>query len=237
MLPLFALLAPAFAGAEDNVMVNQYGEVLHWGVDVIDFVVDPQNKDGLEEDGAVDAADDAAQAWNDIETVAIEFNLTGRKNGFQGGYDQENGVYFVDEWTSSPDLLALTTAWSNEEGEILDFDLAVNTDDHDWALDGAVGKADLQNTLAHEFGHALGADHIEHDESATMFSSSTPGEVLKRDLADADVAVAEWLYPDLPEGSELDARPLGACNAAPVGLGWAAAPAILLAFLRRQVSR
>jgi len=237
MLPMLALLAPALAGVEDNVMVNQYGEVLHWDIAVIDVVVDPQNKDGLDEEGAVDAAADAAQAWNDIETVTVEFNLADRKNGLKGGYDEQNGVYFVDDWTSSPDLLALTTTWSNEEGQILDFDLAVNTGDHDWALDGAVGKSDLQNTLAHEFGHALGADHIDQDASATMYASSAPGEVSKRDLADADVAVIEWLYPDLSEGSELAERPLGACNAAPVGLGWAVAPALLLAFLRRQVSR
>ncbi len=237
-LPL-ALTPPVHAEAtpEDHVMINQYGAVLHWEKAEVGFVVDPRNMEGLPEDGVTDAAVDAGEAWNEIETVAIEFAFDGRMNGFKGGYDEQSGVYFVDDWTSSPDLLALTTTWSNQDGVILDFDLEVNTGDHDWALESVAGKADLQNTLAHEFGHALGAGHIEGNDHATMYPASAPGETIKRDLDDADVAVAEWLYPDLPEGASLDDdRPFGACSTVPATFGWMAAPAALLAFFRRKVN-
>ena len=201
----------------------------------IPFVADPANSAGLDEDGTVAAIVGGAGAWMWVEGSDVEYRFRGVKSGIQGGYDSENVVFFTDDWVGTEDLLALTSTWSDDAGTILDFDLAVNTRDHQWSLDGSVG-GDLQNALAHEFGHALGLGHDQEDEEATMFPSASDGETSKRDLGPSDLAVARWLYPAL-DADELDTpetRTLVGCHSAPSAGVLAFFPAALLVLRRRK---
>ena len=59
---------------------------------------------------------------------------------------------------------------------------------------------DLQNTLTHELGHALGLDHSSIPQ-ATMAASSTQGETSKRALHQDDKEGHSYIYSHPLEGS------------------------------------
>lgn len=235
LLPLSLTLA--WAAPEDQVQTNAKGSLLHWESMPIAFVADPANAAALDEDGALAAIVAGAGAWTWVEGAEVEYRFRGVESGLAGGYDERNVVFFNDDWDASPDLLALTSTWSDDEGKILDFDLQVNTHDHQWSLDGSVG-GDLQNALAHEFGHALGFGHDEEDEEATMFPSATRGETRKRDLAASDIAVTQWSYPALAETEieRVDSRSIVGCSTSPLSPLLAAVPALIFV-LRRRADR
>lgn len=223
LLPLLA--SAAFAAPEDHILRNAQGSLLHWESMPVGYQADPSHNGGLDEESTVAAVVEASGAWTAVDGVGVDFRFRGTATGLHGGYDKQNVVYFVDEWTGSSDLLALTSTWSTDEGEILDFDMAVNTADHTWALDGDPGCIDLQNALAHEFGHALGLGHDENDLDATMYPSADAGEVTKRDLSAADIEVVAWLYPPSAESADTG----GAAPASPFGCDAAGFPSLLAA--------
>jgi hypothetical protein len=120
-------------------------------------------------------------------------------------------IYFEDNWTEAPGLLAVTYLWSTTDGEIIGFDMALNSEHHSWSIDGSPQANDLLNTLSHEFGHALGVDHSPVVELATMYPTSPPGEVTKRDLHDDDVDAIVHLYAAADHAEE---SPPAACSTA-----------------------
>lgn len=233
LLPLLTSLA--FATPEDHVMTNNHGSLLHWETMPINYVADPTNPGGIDENGALAAIVAAGGAWTEVSGVAVEYRFRGVETGLTGGFDEKNVVFFAPDWDASPDLLAVTSSWSNEEGSILDFDMVVNASDHAWSLDGTDGTADLQNALAHEFGHALGIGHTPDDELATMYPSASLGETDKRDLGSTDIEVAAWLYPSLPEEEE-EPHAMGpfGCNTSPSFAFSALLPAALFLSRRRK---
>ena len=112
------------------------------------------------------------------------------------GADYSDGVHsvvFKDSWTEDPSVLAITYTWSTAGGEIVHFDMEINSDDHDWSTDGAVDKQDLTNAIAHEFGHAIGLDHSD-DTEATMAADAIVGETNKRDINSDDLAGYQYIY-------------------------------------------
>ena len=227
-------LALAFAGPAEQMLTNSAGKPLHWTSTPIRYHIDPTNAAGLVEEATVAAIVEASAAWTFVDEAQVEYRFVGTEREAVGGYDDHSVVFFTDEWDASPDLLAVTSTWSNEEGEILDFDLAVNTADHAWAIDGDPEVEDLQNTLAHEFGHALGFDHDPADDLATMFASAHPGEVAKRDLADNDVALARFAYPPAEVAEESTEPAHAGCSTTGRGAGLTALIGLLpLVRLRR----
>jgi hypothetical protein len=104
---------------------------------------------------------------------------------------------------------------------------------------------DVQNTMTHELGHAMGFAHAASPDS-TMYFDAAPGEVSKRRIDPGTAAGFCAVYPRGPApercedpstiGSELGSRPLAigstGCAAAP-GLPLAA---LILLALRRQRS-
>lgn len=222
----------ALAAPEDQVILNSSGEFLHWAQDSVSFRVNPQNLEDIPAESVIVAVEGAAGAWSGASDVYIEL-LRDADTAEFGGLDDESVVYFNEDWPSSPDLLALTSSWSDEEGVIVEFDLAINTKHHVWSTDGREGSCDLQNTLTHELGHAIGIDHDDANVDATMYPSSTPGETLKRDLDPSDIEVAAWLYPKLAEEDATSSHALFACSAVPAQAGWLGLPALLF-FLRRR---
>lgn len=226
-------LTLAFAEPAEQMLTNSAGKPLRWTSMPIRYHIDPSNSAGLAEEAALAAIVEAAAAWTFVEEAQVEYRFVGTESGAVGGYDDHSVVFFTDDWDGSPDLLAVTSTWSNEAGDILDFDLRVNTADHAWAIDGDPEVEDLQNTLAHEFGHALGFDHDPADADATMFASAHPGELDKRDLAGNDVALARYAYPPtaLPvEGQDSEPRGCSAGGGLPGLVGFAA----LLPLSRRR---
>jgi hypothetical protein len=71
--------------------------------------------------------------------------------------------------------------------------------DRDFAWDtrspGVSGVADIQSLLTHEWGHAIGCDHVPLRES-TMYFAADAGSVHLRSLAEDDIAIAGTIYPN-----------------------------------------
>jgi hypothetical protein len=233
---LLASCFAALAAPEDQLMTNANGATLHWDIARIVYDVDPANEQGLPESEVVAAVGHADDAWDGVPASDFAFEQGGVRSGIRGGYDEQNGVWFVEDWTSSPELLALTSVWSDEEGVIRDFDMAINADDHDWSLAGDPDRVDLWNAMAHEFGHAIGLGHNEEDASATMYGYAELGETGKRDLAESDAAAAEYLYGDVFDDVGVEAHAMG-CVVVPSGAGLLALPSFILAILRRKEDR
>ena len=99
-------------------------------------------------------------------------------------------------------LLAVTHVWSNANNEIVHFDIEINADDVYWSTTGDPNKHDLHNTMTHEFGHALGLEHSDETQ-ASMSSTTSMGELTKRDVHDDDIQGFLTLYP-FQEGSGND---------------------------------
>lgn len=205
MLLLVAGLTHAGDDAWSDVMLNEFQEPIVWPSMPVSYVVNAANGAQLDVDGAVYAVVSAASAWEWVQGSAVNLEFTGSSAVAAASHDGVNAVYFSDDWPADASLLALTTVWSESTGKAVGFDIRINTRDHEWTLDPEAepDKNDLQNTLAHEFGHALGFGHLDDDREATMYPSAPVGEQGKRDLTDADAAMAATVYPD---GSTPDAE-------------------------------
>jgi len=194
-MSLLSLLLLASVDAEaGSRTINSSGSPLIWQVDEVTFTVNPNGKHGLDPDDVTDAIDDAAAEWQ-LDGSWISLVNVGETSADVAAYDDEQVVFFDDEWSDKldPNLLALTYVWSQSDGEILHFDIAINSEDHDWGVDGGAQVNDLWNAMSHEFGHALGLDHSE-DTEATMYSKTSVGELKKRDLAQDDMEMFAGLY-------------------------------------------
>ena len=193
MFTLFAMMvlpAHAWEGRKDAM-----GQQLRWTGSQITYAVNPKGSHGLS-DTAIDTLVSAAtRSWTDPVSGKLRFSNNGKTSIKTASHtDRVNAIFFEDDWSQDPSLLAVTYIWSNTEGEIIGFDMALNSEHHDWAIDGSPEANDLLNTLSHEFGHALGIDHSPIEALATMYATSPPGELLKRDLHDDDIDAVSHLY-------------------------------------------
>ena len=191
-LILSMLAAPAHAW---EVRLDATGQEMMWANGTIPYTVNVDGNHGLSAAAFETLIAAATRNWTNPINGAISFSQEGRSTAKQPSHtDNSNTIYFDENWSQDPSLLALTYVWSNPQGEIIGFDLAVNATDHTWATDGRTDANDLLNTLSHEIGHALGIDHSPDVTLATMYPSSPAGEVHKRDLHEDDVSAALYLY-------------------------------------------
>ncbi len=115
------------------------------------------------------------------------------------GVPDGNQVLFIHDsarWPVASHVIALTLVAADiATGAIGDADVLVNAANKQFCVapDCKATRYDLQNTLAHEFGHLLGLDHSA-ESAATMYGGAPPLETLKRDLHADDVAGVCTLY-------------------------------------------
>ena len=135
--------------------------------------------------------------------------------------DRVNLITFVDQgWEGTRSSLAVTlTTVRLSDGRLMDADMEINSEFHDFALLDGPGSAsvDVANTITHEAGHMLGLDHSAVRE-ATMQFEAPSGEVRKRDLAADDIAGLCAIYPvGAPSKNEVDDEDddEGCCATAP----------------------
>jgi uncharacterized protein (TIGR03382 family) len=235
---MLLLLVHLASADELPQMVNADGNAIHWPQMPISFKVDPSNEAGLDAERLVVAVAQGAAAWNDIPESSVALQFMGTAKNLPMAHDEVNGVSFLAEWPLDPEMLAVTNVWSTGDGTAVGFDMQVNTSDHGWSLDGARDAADVQNTMAHEFGHVLGIGHLEKNPDATMYPSAVHGETLKRDLSEDDRWVAMNLYPSVDGGAGPAGSRFGLCATSGGASGALPAALALLALVaRRRASR
>ncbi|MBX5481758.1 MAG: matrixin family metalloprotease [Myxococcaceae bacterium] len=203
LLPLlFTALSPAHAW---RARTDSTGSTVHWAKEVT-FLVDPEIGAELGDENAR-AAIDAALA--EVERAAPGLRLSAVDGDGGGvGYDPAPGatnhsvIVADDVWDYDEGLIAVTIVTvDTRRHEILDADIAFNTRHRRFKVlpaDSTPGGAfdDIQNTLTHELGHAVGLAHNPELPEAVMYPGARRGEVTKRTLSADDIDGLQTLYPD-----------------------------------------
>lgn len=169
-----------------------------------------------------------------------------------GCYAQGTCANTYDCWDYSAGTLAITTTTFNvRTGRLYDADLEMNASVHIFTTveappcttlgESGCVSTDVQNTVTHELGHALGLDHSP-DSRSTMFAGAELGETSKRVLDDGSVEFVCGVYPAGGPTRDCDGSPLdlserstSSCAAAPGGP--LAVLSLLLLGLRRRGGR
>lgn len=82
--------------------------------------------------------------------------------------------------------LAVTTIWHDSSGTIHGADVDINIS-HPYSTALQATLFDLESVMTHELGHVVGLNHSSHNE-ATMFSSISKNEKIKRSLHQDDIS-------------------------------------------------
>lgn len=206
-------------------MTNDAGAPLAWPEMPVRFTLNPANPFGIPEEEVEEAVLSAVETWEGAG-AAVEFEYLGVTDTQDSAYDGENVVFFADVWGEDRSRAAVTSAWSTEDGAIVAFDVAMNAADWGFTTSDTEPVMDIENVLTHEFGHVLGLGHSDIDDLATMWATTSPGDLLRRSLRPDDENGLLASY-----GME---TPMGlACSTATggprpgAGLGWLAGMALV----------
>jgi hypothetical protein len=165
----------------------------------VTFFPDPGSlRDALDPNNSkspLQAIRDGVGAW-EIGTTEIRFTEdTSRPASAANGLDRVNWIGWAQ---GGLDRLTLALTTVTRDGTTLtDMDVVLN--DKDWKWDsfnsGRAGIADIQSLVAHEWGHAIGCDHVPL-RTSTMYFATNTAMVSLRSLAPDDRALVGSIYPN-----------------------------------------
>lgn len=188
---------PSEPEAACYAFLGKYGKkLLQWRESSVDYVINPQNPNGLTENFVTKAISEGAEEWDNWVSVelfkdayTIDYVVT------YGIQDYQNVISFGDYPTEG--VIGVTKIWYNPATKaIVEFDIMF---DIDWVWGDAVvnpNVMDLQNIATHELGHGAGLADVYQGEcmEVTMYGYSDYGDIIKRDLALADIIGIQILY-------------------------------------------
>ena len=171
--------------------VNAYTTSGHaWGVKQVPYYINPQNL-YVSESSAVAAITSAAAAWRGIANIDLVY--AGYTTGSSLVNNGKNEVFFRND---SSGYIAETYWWYDGTGHLVDADIVFHENSRFYSANlGCNGDGYyIENTGAHEFGHALGLGHSSV-EMASMWPNSGACETIRETLDPDDIAGLGSLYP------------------------------------------
>ena len=188
-------------GPKEPACYDFLGKWVKWQELPVDYVIDPDNPDGLTEDFVISAISAGAEEW-DFHTLADLFGTY--SIDYESSWDSDvpdgrNELLFGDY--PEEGVIAVAVVWGYFSGppslrEIIEFDVLFDTD-FTWGdaiLDPTV--MDLQNIATHEIGHGAGLADVYDTacSEVTMYGYSDFGEIKKRTLEQSDITGIQDLY-------------------------------------------
>jgi hypothetical protein len=170
--------------------VNAYATSGHaWGVTQVPYYINPQNL-YVSESSAVAAITSAAAAWRGVANVDLVY--AGYTTGSSLTNNRKNEVFFRDDASG---YIAETYWWYDGTGHLVDADIVFHESSRFYSANlGCNGDGFyIENTGAHEFGHALGLEHSSV-ETASMWPNSGTCETIRETLDPDDIAGLASLY-------------------------------------------
>lgn len=238
---VFAALAAPLAHAFE-VRKDSTGALVKWASGVpFHFEAGFDAKLGVP--GATEALKKSVAAYNEGAPVQVSIDgAATRGMGFDPKGANENDIVVLEQWPYNPNSLAVTVVTIEEVSHtIVDADIAINHSDNTFAVlaaDSVRGgdNYDLQNTVMHELGHAVGLAHSSQSDRAVMFPLAYPGEVNKRTLSDDDIDGLRLLYATASSTlTEAGDAAVGCSQAGHLSV-WAALGAAATLLRRRRVN-
>jgi hypothetical protein len=190
--------------------VGSGGDEVRWLLDTaapnvvggaVTYYLDTGEVPDLTAEEYADGVRDALAAWEEVPGTRIRFQEdAGRAAGAKNASDRVNRIGFSGGVLGENTFGSAYTFISGSR--ILDVDVVLNPA-MNWSVQspGSGSAADLIGVVVHEWGHAIGMDHIPLPGS-TMFYAATMGQVSLRSLAPDDAAAVVHLYPAPEEASE-----------------------------------
>ena len=195
--PTLILILLASSAHAFELRKDRSGETVRWPA-TVSFVVDRKLDAKLGASGAMQAVQGAVSTWAGAGTqLTVE---PGEVDGVK--FDGKNQIVVIDDdWPYDADVMAVTVVTVDVTNHrIIDADIAINAAQNQFqvlAPDSKRGgnQVDVQNTLTHELGHALGLQHDMGHPESVMFPMAYAGDVDKRALSADDLAALDALYP------------------------------------------
>ncbi len=243
MIHRFALVAAALAvavaspAAAFELRKDASGSIVRWREHAT-FTLDRRLAARMDEPGveaAVRKALATVAAASNTVRLSVEVG-DARGLGYETGPNavNQNEITGLEDWPYQDGAIAATLVTLNGvTHELLDTDIAFNLEQHTFRVIGASNRKDdhdrtaddVQNTLTHELGHALGLMHNAADPTVVMYPGAVPGEIHKRVLAKDDAAGLAALY-EQPAAPLVEGPAVG-CSATPGASGFASWVAVL----------
>lgn len=202
LLIVMLLLLPTLAWGWEH-KTDRTGHPVRFAEREITFHLPAQIPSNLDREDVEEALRRALSSWAEVSglVLRIEEGPSGAQAGFEPGGENRNDILFLEEhWPYDANAVAVTVVTVDpNRHEIVDADILLNAAMRRFdrlpesALPGAYVYDDLQNTLTHEVGHALGLAHTDAHE-ATMFGDTRRGEISKRILSADDIDGIRALY-------------------------------------------
>jgi hypothetical protein len=183
------------AGFSHDVTFSYSGQYWPGGSLPFTWFLNQNGAPGCTVDQTRDALITGYNAWSCASGVSMTYGgttalATTSQDGTNCRYWSNSG------W--SPGTIAVTTWWYNTTtNQIVEADIAFNSQHYTWSCTGAGGSMDVGNIGTHEEGHSIGLlDMYGADDAAkTMYGYGSNGETQKQTLHVNDVEGAEFIYP------------------------------------------
>jgi len=179
-----------------------------WKETPVDYVIDPDNQDGLTEEFIVSTITASVNEWDEHTSIDLfgSYIVDDDSSWDDDAPDGRNELVFGDY--PQDGVIAVCIVWgyfrgASGKGVIVEFDIMFDTD-YTWGDAGETSETtlgdtdvmDLQNIATHELGHGVGLADLYDDAASeeTMYGYSTWGETKKRTLYFGDQAGIQELY-------------------------------------------